>query len=423
VSGGPAIVVCRIAAGSRGASWLSDDTIVFATNDADAGLRSVSAGGGAPVILTKPSRERGEASYTWPEAIGGRRAVLFTIASTTAPSVENSQIAVLDLKTGTHKVLLRGGSDAHYWPGGDLVYGAVGGLRAVRFDVDRLELLGNAVAVLPQVAITQFGAMNFDLANDGTLLYVPGGAQEAARSVVWVDREGREEPTKVPPRAFAYARLSPDGAQLALDARDQDSDIWIWSFSRETLTRLTFDPATDRFPVWTPDGRRVIFGSDRQNAAGLANVFSQSVDGTGVAERLTTSGDHLQVPMTVSADGKTLVFRETLPTADLMTLSLDADHKIRPLVKTPFTEQNAEISPDGRWLAYESNDSGRFEVFVRPFPDVDAGRWQISTQGGTQPLWSKTGQELFYLSSGGVMGVHVARAASWSTGPSMKLFD
>jgi len=424
VAGGPATIVCRVAAGSRGAAWLADDTIVFATNDVSGGLQRVPASGGDPAVLTKPNRESGEAAYAWPEAVTGSPAVLFTIASTSAPSVDNSQVAVFDLKAGTQKTLLRNGSDAHHLPGGYLVYGAGGGLNAVRFDVGRLEVSGNPVAVLPQIAVTQFGAVNFDVATDGTLLYVPGGAQEAARSIVWVDREGHEEPTKVPPRAFAYARVSPDGTRLALDARDQESDIWIWSFSRETLTRLTFDPATDRFPVWAADGRRVFFGSDRMNTAGLANVFWQAVDGTGTAERLTMSTTRLQVPMSASPDGKTLVFRETLPSADLMALSLDAGHEVRPLVKSSFTEQNAEISPDGHWMAYESNDAGQFEVFVRPFPDVDAGRWQISTGGGTQPLWSRTGQELFYLAPGGsLMGVRVDRGASWSASAPAKLFD
>jgi serine/threonine-protein kinase len=423
-TGGSASIICRVSAGSRGAAWLADGSIVFATNDASGGLQSVPAGGGAPIILTKPSRERGEASYAWPEAVIGKAAVLFTIASTTTPSVDHSQVAVFDLKTRSQKVVVRGGSDAHHVPSGHLIYGAAGALRAVRFDTTRLEAVGDPVAVLPQVAITQFGAVNFDVAADGTLLYVPGGAQEAARSIVWVDREAHEEPTKVPARAFAYARLSPDGAQLALDARDQESDIWIWSFNRETLTRLTFDPATDRFPVWTSDGHRVIFGSDRMNPGGLANVFWKSADGTGTPERLTWSATRLQVPMAVSPDGKTLVFRETLPSADLMALSLDADRAIHPLVKSSFTEQNAEISPDGRWIAYESNDAGQFEVFVRPFPNVDAGRWQISTSGGTEPLWSRTGQELFYQApSGSLMAVHVDRGTSWNAGTPAKLFD
>jgi eukaryotic-like serine/threonine-protein kinase len=420
VAGGPPVVVCRIAASSRGAAWLADDTIVFATNQSGGGLLRVPASGGEPTSLAKPNRERGEAAYLWPEVVTGRQAVLFTIAPTTAGSVDNFQIAVLDLQSGTPRVLLRGGTDAHYLSSGHLVYGAGGTLRATRIDPARLEIVGTPATVLPQVGISSFGAVNFDMASDATLAYVPSGAQLEARSIVWVDREGREEPTKVPRHAYSYARLSPDGTQLALDARDQESDIWLWHFNRETLTRLTFDPAPDRFPVWAADGRRVFFGSDR---TGLSNIFSQAVDGTGAPERVTNSSSQ-QFPMAVSPDGKTLVYRDASPTMALMTVSLDAEHLVRPLLKTAFAHQNAEISPDGRWMAFESNDSGQFEVFVRPFPNVDSGRWQISTKGGIQPLWSRNGQELFYLvPGGGLMGVRVERGASWNASAPTKLMD
>ncbi len=217
--------------------------------------------------------------------------------------------------------------------------------------------------------------------------------------MIWRDREGREELLSAEPRAYTYPRISPDWSQLALDVRDQENDIWIWDFTRETLRRLTFDPGNDYYPAWTPDSRRVAFGSAQD---GSLNLFWKAADGTGTVERLAES-QHNQYPNAFSTDGKQLVYREGLPSrgGDLLVLSLDRDGSSAPLLATEFEERNAELSPDGRWLAYESNASGQFEIYVQPFPNVDEGRWQISTSGGTRPLWARDGSELFYLDRGG----------------------
>ena len=175
--------------------------------------------------------------------------MLFTIID--AGGIDNAQIAVLDLKTGTQKILLRGGSAPRYLPSGHLIYGAAGSLRAVAFDLERFEVLGTPVPVVPQLLTTPTGAADFDVASDGTLVYVQGGLQEPARTLLWVDREGREESIQMPVRAYQYLRISPDGTRVAIDVRDQERDIWLWEFSRSTLTRFTFDPTPDRFPVWT----------------------------------------------------------------------------------------------------------------------------------------------------------------------------
>jgi serine/threonine-protein kinase len=210
----------------------------------------------------------------------------------------------------------------------------------------------------------------------------------------WVDRQGREEPVKGPPRAYVDPRLSPDGTKVALGVRDQESDIWIWDFARATLTRLTFDPTGDVLPVWTSDGKRIVFASARERS--VNNLFWQSADGTGAVERLTESPNN-QVPSNFSPDGKRLVLAEIVNGSDLMALSFDGERRTQPLVRTQFSERNAEISPDGRWIAYESDESGQFEIYVRPFPNVDEGRWQISTGGGAKPLWARSGRELFHL--------------------------
>jgi serine/threonine-protein kinase len=215
-------------------------------------------------------------------------------------------------------------------------------------------------------------------------------------------------------------RLSPDGTPVAVSIEDQQDDIWVWDFARETLTRVTFNPGADAYPAWTPDGRRLLFAATLDRQAG---VFWQAADGTGSPERLTERSNVF--PYSVSPDGSRVVLRDGNPPYNLAVLSLGAERKTEPLIHTEFHELNAEISPDGRWLAYESDESGQREVYVRPFPNVDGGRWQVSSGGGTRPLWAKNGQELFYLAIVGadptLMNVRVARGATWTAGSPTKL--
>jgi dipeptidyl aminopeptidase/acylaminoacyl peptidase len=375
-------------------------------------------------VLTKPNPEQGEGDHLWPQFLPGSKAVLFTITATTG-GIGASQIAILDLRTGTRKILMRGGSQAQYVRSGHLVYVAAGTLRAVAFDVGRLETVGAAVPVVAQVVTLPSGTAEFDIATDGTLVYASGGTGTApSRTLVWVDRQGREEAVKgAPLRPYLVPRLSPDGTRVALEIRDQENDIWVWDLGRETLTRVTFDPGLDRAPVWMPDGRRLVFSSQAGGATGA--LFWQAADGTGRAERLAP-GPNVQIPTAVSPDGTRIVFMEGFAAtrADVMALTLDKDHTIQPLVQTPFAELNGEISSDGRWLAYQSNDSGQDQIFVRPFPDVTSGLWQVSTSGGAQPLWSRNGQELFYIApNGALMRVQVGSGNKWAAGAPTKVTD
>jgi len=216
--------------------------------------------------------------------------------------------------------------------------------------------------------------------------------------------------------------MSPDGSRLAVEVRDQENDIWIWNFAPETLTRLTFDPGRDIYPTWTPDSLQVVFGSSRD---GTLNLFRKAADGTGTVEQLTQSANDL-APQTLSPDGARVVSRENHPEQgfNLVVSSLDGDGTSTPLLATEFAEMNAEISPDGHWLAYQSNASGQNEIYVRPFPNVDEGRWQISRDGGIMPLWSPHGRELFYLtSSRQLMAVTVRSEPSFTFGNPMILFE
>ena len=273
---------------------------------------------------------------------------------------------------------------------------------AVPFDVDRLEVTGSPVQMVEDVrGRVENGQAQFGVSPTGVLVYVTGpDAYPSQRNLVWVDRAGGEEPIAAPPRAYTNPRISSDGRQIAVDVRDQQSDIWIWDNQRQTLQRLTSDPADDQFPIWMPDGHHLVYESG-PGPNGFA-LYRQASDGSGVRELLSTSAA-AQVPEAVTPDGAHIVVRATnaaLAGADLQILTLGAKVLMAPLIRTPFLTHATTISPDGRWLAFESDESGRPEVYVRPFPKIDDGLWQVSSDGGTRPTWSRDGKELFYLVGG-----------------------
>ena len=332
----------------------------------------------------------------------GGRAVLFTI--TAVGRLSNAQIAVLDLQSNTQMVLLSGGSHGQYAASGHLVYGAAGTLRAVGFDLDTLTIRGSAVPVVERVVTKVTGAANFAMSRDGSLVYESGDvASIAERTLVWVDRQGREEViAAAPKRSYAYPRISPDGTRVALDIRDQENDIWVWDLTRPNLTQVTFDPGLNRAVVWTPDGK-LVFSAERD---GTVPLFWQAADGSGSPERLTDGQPgRPQIPTSVAADGTRLVFSQ--PDAaphDLYMLQLGAERKVLPLLNvSSYDESNGEVSPNGRWLAYQSDESGSAEIYVRPFPNVVDSRTKISTSGGTRPAWARNGRELFYVKVDGTM--------------------
>ena len=430
ITGGPAVPICNLSSPPRGATWAPDDTIVFATAGANTGLYSIPAGGGQePKELTRVG-SIGEGDHLFPSLLPGGRAVLF---STVATVLENSQVAVLDLTTGQQKILIRGGTQAAYVGSPDgpgfLVYGAAGTLRAIRFDVKKLEVRGDAVPVVDQVTMGPNGSVQFAVSETGSITYMPGAynADGSKRSLVWLDRKGREEPVKAPQREYNALRLSPDGTRLAMQLNTvNNADIWIWQFKGETLTRLTLDSATDGVPVWTPDSRRIVF---RSNRAGQSfQLFSQAADGTGTVEQLTSAPtDHAA---TGFADANRLLVAEfgKNGSVDVTVMTIDKKQST-PLATTPFAERGAVVSPDGRFMAYESSESGEAQIVVTPFPDVNSGRWQISTNGGGRPAWSSDGKELFYerlVSGQAATELYVAPVSTqpaFSHGNPVKLFD
>jgi serine/threonine-protein kinase len=270
--------------------------------------------------------------------------------------------------------------------------------------------------------MTSFGAANFATANNGTLVYVDARGAGIGRTLVWVDRRGKEEVLGVPLRSYTFPSLSPDGTRVAVGSNDDDQDIWTWDF-RPPLTRLTTDPGLDLGPIWSSDGRRIIFASDR--LGGVMNLWWQAADGTGSADRLTTSPDR-HVASSFTPDGAVLFDVQAPNTGlDIMRLPLGGDRRPVVVLQTKANEHNAIVSRDGHWMAYESDSSGHAEIYVRSYPSVEAGIQQVSPGGGTRPLWARDGKELFYVTPDGVlMRVPVkVSGAVWNNGAPEKLFD
>jgi len=290
---------------------------------------------------------------------------------------------------------------------GHLLYAVEdGSVRAVPFNATSLAITGNPVPLVEGVAVKPSGAADFSLSDEGHLVYARGGGgSRAQRALVWVDRDGREEPINAPVRAYRYPRVSPDGTRVAIDIRDQENDIWVWN--GETLTRVTFDPADDVFGHWTPDGRQIVFGSRGETEG----VWVKPADGTGTAT-LLVEGVATPAVNAVIPDGTHAIVRVSVEgrRQDLVMVPLDGDAEVETLVSTEFSELNAAISPDGMWVAFESDESGQTEVYVRPFPDVEAGRWQVSTGGGRSPVWSPNGSELFFVQGAQALMAATVRA-------------
>jgi eukaryotic-like serine/threonine-protein kinase len=397
IAGGAASTIAKVDGFSRGASWSEDDRIVFATSDLTTGLLAVPASGGEPTVLTKAAT--GELDHQFPCVLPGGRAILFTITGENG-SPSGRRIAVLDTSTGQMAVVARGRHPEYLPPGYVVFESNRGQLLVATFNVSTRKLTGE-----PQTVLDHFSSADFAVSRSGTLAYLTGDAAAGApRSLVWVSRQGVEEPiAAAPQRAYTLLRISPDGTRVALDIRDSGNDIWTWDLQRQVLTQITFDPAEDATPAWI-DNERIAFSSSR---ASTRDLYVQRADGTGTAERLTSTTQFM-VLGSASPDGRQLAFMQN---GNLGLLSLDKldlprqgesasavkPHRIRELTNTTWVEDNPEISPDGRWLAYQSVEEGRSEVFVRSLEDWDRFRIKVSTSGGRTPAWARNGRELFYL--------------------------
>ena len=418
VTGGSPSWIIQSTERSAGVSWGSDGTIVYATSG---GLYRVDANGAEPQLLAKPRAERGELLYAWPHLLPGGTGVLFTIVM--RGSIDGAQIAWLDLRTLETRVVLAGGTSPRYTRTGHLVYAAGQRLWAVPFDAATATTTGQPAEIRDVAISTQpdNGAALFAIADNGTLAFIEPGALRAKASKVlrWIDRDGKEQPISALPGQYNYARISPDGTRIAVDVTGVSRDIWIWDVMRENFTRLTDVQNEDLMPVWSSDSRRVYFGSARSN--GNVDIFSQAADGSTPA-RVEFADPRFHAPQSISADGRYLIAGQD--GRDLALFDL-AQSKLEPLLQSDAKEFLGELSPDGRWLAYDSDESGQFEVYLRPFPDVSAQRVPVSIGGGGYPKWDPSGNgELYYVGAdGAMMSVRLGEGPPLSITKPTKLFQ
>jgi Tol biopolymer transport system component len=423
VDGGATVPIATTPSVSS-ATWEPGDTILYSLGAA--GIWRVSAAGGKPEQVIK--LDEGQRAHG-PQLLSGGRAILFTLAQADQ-SWDDAQIVVHSLDSGSRRVVAAGGTDARYLPTGHLVYARQGTLLAMPFDEETHTATGRPVPVVDDVAQSLggfSGAAHFSVSDDGTLVYVTSSSLGLnSTSFVWVDSAGRETAVPASPGVYLAPVLSHDGEHVAFMRATRDNiDVWTYEFRRGILQPLTSDPGRDSDPIWSPDGARIAYFSTARE--GGPGIFIRAADGTGDVERLTT-GTH--IPNSWSPDGMRLVYSEfnspiisPSSPADLGMVVLTGDRRAEKLLVTPVRENNAVISPDGRWLAYESSETNEKDVWVRPFPDVSKARQRISDAGGVSPVWAKDGRTLFYRKGKTIMSVAVRGATPAEWGAPEKLFD
>ncbi len=419
VESGTVQTLATIGGGNQIAGTANADGVVLFSTIASKGIQRVDAAGAAPAQATTIDAARQEAAHLWPRFLPDGRHFLFLSQTR---SRDQWAVYVGSLDSPDRTLLVRSPFIAEFAPPDHLLYVRGDALLAQPLNLETLQLTGDPVLVQQPVSGTAAGRLGVSVSPGGALVHTGGSATpaEARRTLAWIDRHGGEEPLTLPARAYSFLRISPDGTRVALDARDQENDIWVWDFARATLTRVTFGPALQRFPVWTPDSRRIAYISDEE---GTFSVYWQAADGTGTPERLTTALTG-QTISSVTPDAAEVIFHAAGESeTDLFAVGLGTGHPVRSLLQAPSFQRNGMVSPDGRWLAYQSNESARDEVYVRPYPDVAAGRWQVSTLGGTRPQWARNGRELFYLAPGGrLMSVQVQPGSAWVGSAPVELF-
>ena len=406
INGGPPVPLCKVNIFSSG-SWGKDDTIIY--GDFPSRIMRISAKGGeAPSAIFEA-----EGMVIVPQILPDGKTVLFSHWS----GAENpTKIVALSLKTGELKELLQGYS-AQYTSSGHIVYGSGGNLFAVSFDLDRLKVTGEAVS-LNETVLQMAQLLHYSISDSGNLIYIQGkpGTSASGFTPVWVDREGNEEPLGARSDSYRDLRISPDKTSIAFSIANESHDIWIWDVLRENLQPLTFDMSDDYCPVWMPNEKEILyFSSSGENRAG---VYRKSADGTGDAEEIISNSSLDLFPSSISNNGnKLLLIERNTPVdsstginLDISVLSMEGERERSVLLNTNNNESSPMISPNGRYIAYQSNESGQYEVYVHPFPEINKGFWKISTNGGIHPLWAHNGHELFYISLGNdpsVMAVEV----------------
>ncbi len=402
-----------------GAAW-GHDGYIYVTVSYPGAVTRIPATGGTPEDITKLDTQKEERIHRMVELLPGGGALLFTVGGGGMDSYDEARIVAYSLKSGQRKTLIEGGTCARYSPSGHVVYARAGGLFVVPFDLKRLEVTGPPVQVMDGVLMSRnTGAAHISLSAAGDLVYAPGGVEGGERTLMWVDRQGKAQPLGLPPRSYLHPRISPDGRQLAVEIEGPSHDVYLYEFSRGVLTKLTLD-GSSHWPLWTPDGKRITF------RRWLNNTFSMwwmPADRSASEERLTTIGE-MQSPVSWSPDARFLSFTgmgtEKVPA--VYVLPMDQDRKPQPVAQSKFPAGSAKFSPDGRWLAYCSNESGRSEVYVQVYPGPGP-KIQVSNDGGSDPLWKRKGGELYYRNADKMMVVSVTTSPTFSASKPRLLWE
>jgi len=427
LAGGPPVRLAATSGTTRGGAWSRDGHIYFVP-DAATGIQRAPEGGGAIEPVTKLDNARGERTHRWPDALPDGKAILFTCDDQASTEYyDDSRIEAVRIATGERKVLVEGASMARFAPSGHLVFARGGSLYAVRFDPDSLTVTGSPVQVAQGIATdVSTGAVEFALAENGSAVWVPGEADVSWKQL-WVDRHGVESSVAIPPAQYNELALSPDGKHVALTGGQGGlSDLWVYDVERDSTTRLTVGQFASG-PVWSPDGSRIAFGTRLQGPKSQNNTWQivwKKADGSQEQEVLF-EGERSHLPSSFTPDGRSLLFDAPgadVTNRDISLLPLFGTRKPQPVVSGSFSESMGVVSPDGRLLAYVSNEGGQPAVFVRPFPTGD-GRWQISTPQGTEPRWSADGKELFYRWAGVINVVPIDTRHGFTPGRPDRLFD
>jgi Tol biopolymer transport system component/predicted Ser/Thr protein kinase len=398
VQGGGALTLCETGGAglARGASWGADRQIVFTAGTGSVGLSSVPDSGGTPQTLTKPGS--GEVSHRWPQVLPGGQAILFTSSARVGGDYDDGVIEALSLKTGKWKIVQRGGYFGRYLSSGHLVYVHQGTLFGAPFDLDRLEVKRTPAPLVEDVdASTFFGSGQFESSRNGTFVYASARSSTSAWPIVWLDSSGNTQPL-LPAAPYYNVSFSPDGKRLIMRLRGV---FQVYDLQHDRMTPLTFNRTqTSGSGIWTPDGKHVVFPSTVSQGQTLQWIRA---DGAGGAQTLLMQSKDLLIPWSFSPDGRRLAFTEVSadhPSVWTLPLDMTDPEHPKPGQPEPFLEtvsHDPVFSPNGRWIAYTSSESGTLEVYVRPFPGP-GGRWQVSSGGGQFPIWSRAGRELFFAS-------------------------
>ena len=418
LAGGPVLKLAEYDMFHRG-DW-SEDGWLYWTATYPGGIVRIRESGGEIEPVTKLDVTSGERSHRFASLLPGGDALIYTVGFEGIDNYDDARIDVWDIRTGAKKTIIQGGTSATYSPSGHIVYARSGKLMAVPFDVQRREATGVAFEVQDGVMMSRnTGAAHYSLSKSGDLAYVPGPAEGGRRTLVWVERSGNAEPLGLPAASYLYPRISPDGRTVAVEIEGPNHDFYFFDLARTVLSKVTTD-GLSHDPVWSPDGTRLAF---RSWQAGGMTLWSMPSDRSGAAERLDPAGTR-QSPVSFSPDGKFLAFDQKDPETgdDAWVLSLQGNRAPQAVVRTRFGEGSMKFSPDGRWVAYSSDESGKPEVYVQAFPGPGP-KVQVSNDGGTDPVWRRSGGELFYRSRNKMMVVSVITSPEFKAAAPRQLWE